>query len=441
MEKTIDRILGVVNCQAEGPMAPVARFNLEVFLTKAKYADILRVLTTAADSGALELSYQEAIEQKIFSATGTLNGKQLHAWAEKAKTKEFSDRVAVRQRLEESRRRNVDGTTALEMKRLNTYKAMRAQYAAVMSSTGKQHDEVAEQLLSKLETGKSEALSDLTTLFSVVADYPEESESEMNRKCWERFSAQEVAAEHPMPALTNDNLEEAILNFEELVRTEHLTTYLRDPERAKKLDELLEAHMAGLVSTLRVKGLEKLGFTINRALSTLFLKFEPTYDRSKLPNGFRAPLPSFDSPDAAQPTTSQKRGKKRHREQDPYGDDNIPCSQTHRGREKSRSSLPPDGTLAISPTAQVMSDEPQRRATKTRNASAAAAAAIATTCSSDTSELSSLQLSSGDSSFEESGAEGTDAKETPVEVKKEPNTGKTPGKLRLRLSGPRLRRE
>jgi len=350
-------VIDNVKRQAEGS---VKDFNLEVFLTKAKYAERLTVLTEACFDDLQDL-YQEAVEQEIIPAVGNLNGKHLYAWAASARSKEFSDRVAKRKASKETQEVVAD-ETALDFTRMNAFEMVCSQYKMEKSAMVKLYEDFTKELLSKIESMKTEAFSNLSSSFSVVTDYTAEPEEEVYKKCWEKFVSWEgaVSRDGPdmPPTITESSLKKAIKKFAQEVRNEQQAAYLRDPKRAKQLDELTSK----LATTFRAEEAAKLNDALaaaaHRGTVTRVPCHEPTSDHSGLSNSFDTRIPSAGSTDSTEPTCIQGRREKRHREPDSHSDDESRDRQRHRGSERSRSShndlneATPSATLVASPAPQ-----------------------------------------------------------------------------------------
>ncbi len=334
---TVARVLADINRHAVGS---VEDFNLEVFLTKARYAEKLKVLTEAPYD-TLQKSYLEAILQAILPAQGDLNGKHLYEWAVKARTKEFGDRVAERQTLMEDQQNVLDesaadGMTALDVTRKNAFEVACSQYKMETSATVNLYDEFTRDVLSRIETMKTEALSDLSSMFSVVTDYKAESEEEVNKKCWEKFVDGKSDASEYLPVITECRLANAIHNFGPQVRAEHQAAYLRDTKRAEQLDELTRK----VASPFRIQEATKLKATLAAAAhnetTTQVALLELTHDPSRLSNSPNIRVPSIDPTGSAEPPSTQDRGEKRQREHDSYGDESRDRQRRH-GSERNDS--------------------------------------------------------------------------------------------------------
>lgn len=96
------------------------------------------MLSAAADSRALALSYAEALDQAILPKAGNLNGEHLYAWADKARTKEFGDRVTKRQLLE-VKKRETSGLSEDDLVDAEKFAALHSYYTMTRDILEKQH--------------------------------------------------------------------------------------------------------------------------------------------------------------------------------------------------------------------------------------------------------------------------------------------------------------
>ncbi|EON61437.1 hypothetical protein W97_00652 [Coniosporium apollinis CBS 100218] len=349
----VARVIAAVKRQAEGS---VEDFSLEVFLTKAKYAERLEVLTEAWPDD-LQDSYQEAVKQEIIPAVGNLNGKHLYAWAADARAKRSSDEVPERQAWEEVREVKAN-KTAVDETRINAFEMVCSQYKMEKSAMVKLYEDFMKDLLSKIETMKTEALSNLSNSFSVVTDYSADSEEEVYEKCWGKFVSQKGLVSRDDSVLTESNLEKAIKKFEQQVRNEQKAAYLRDPKRVKQLDELTSK----LATPFRAEEVTKLNDALvaaaRRGTAAQVPCLEPTSSHSELSTSFDDRIPSVSNTGSTKPMSTQVRGEKRHRELDSHSDGESRDRRRHRGSERSRSPRN-DSNEATPSAAPVASPAPQ----------------------------------------------------------------------------------